>query len=317
MLSSGQLEQSHLQSIEILNLNLPFAIGVIPLLRLWPPLAYPLKSLFGPAAPLLTPIATGGRAVAATALAALAVAAQQPAATAAPTDYSNNPSAPTPVTANSLGAYIFEGQVKHYAGSVPTANINSDTCLSQTNVPTPPYNCADYITINIPSGFVISRINLDYYNSADDRAFIGFQSGAQFNTATGFVGSGMVAYNHFGWRGLCATSYGSLRLANTNNPVPPSATYNCTDGTNTEPVSTPGTTNLLTKVYTATPASPIPGTLGSGDYTFWIQQVSGDSSYQFTVQSTPTPAPLPVIGAAAAFGWSRRLRLRLRARSLG
>ena len=267
----------------------------------FPPLASPLKSLFGPAAP---------RAVAATALAALAVVAQQPAATAAPTDYSNNPSAPTPVTANSLGAYIFEGQVKHYAGSVPTANINSDTCLSPTNVPTPPYNCADYITINIPSGFVISRINLDYYNSADDRAFIGFQSGAQFNTATGFVGSGMVAYNHFGWRGLCATSYGQ-------NPATASANYNCFNGLANTQVTSLTATDLLTNVYTATPASPIPGTLGSGDYTFWIQQVSGDSSYQFTVQSAPAPGPLPVIGAAAAFGWSRRLRLRLRATSLG
>jgi hypothetical protein len=252
--------------------------------------------------------------VAATALAALAVVAQQPAATAAPTDYSNNPSAPTPVTANSLGAYIFEGQVKHYAGSVPTANITSAQCLSATNVPNPPYNCADYITINIPSGFVISRINLDYYNSADDRAFIGFQSGAQFNTTTGFVGTDLLAYNHFGWRGLCATTYGSLRLANTNNPVPPNATYNCTNGTTLDPVSTPTTTNLLTQLNSG---SPIPGTLGSGDYTFWIQQISGDSSYQFTVQSAPAPAPLPVIGAAAAFGWSRRLRLRLRATSLG
>jgi len=273
-----------------------------------PPLASPLKSLFGPAAP---------RAVAATALAALAVVAQQPAATAAPTDYSNNPSAPTPVTANSLGAYIFEGQVKHYAGSVPTANITSAQCLSATNVPTPPYNCADYITINIPSGFVISRINLDYYNSADDRAFIGFQSGAQFNTATGFVGSGMVAYNHFGWRGLCATSYGT-------NPTTPNANYNCFNGLTNVQVTSLTATDLLTNVNAGStppsannPASPIPGTLGSGDYTFWIQQVSGDSSYQFTVQSAPAPGPLPVIGAAAAFGWSRRLRLRLRATSLG
>jgi hypothetical protein len=257
--------------------------------------------------------------VAATALAALAVAAQQPAATAAPTDYSNNPSAPTPVTANSLGAYIFEGQVKHYAGSVPTANINSAQCLSATNVPNPPYNCADYITINIPSGFVISRINLDYYNSADDRAFIGFQSGAQFNTTTGFVGTDLLAYNHFGWRGLCATTYGPLRLPAAG------AANNCTNGTNTDPVSTPTTTNLLTNVNAGAnppnpnnPASPVPGYLGSGDYTFWIQQVSGDSGYQFTVQSVQqTPAPLPVIGAAAAFGWSRRLRRRLRSTSLG
>ena len=278
-------------------------------------MASPLKSIFGPAAPLLTPIATGGRAVAATALAALAVAAHQPAATAA--TYSNNPLEPTPVTADSLGRYIFEGQVAGTYSNITGGPTSSEQCLTATNVPSPTLNCADYIKINIPSGFVISRINLDYYNSADDRAFIGFQSGAQFITATGFVGTDLLAYNHFGWRGLCATSYGSLRLASTNNPVPPSATYNCTNGANLDPVSTPTTTNLLANVYTANPPSPIPGTLGSGDYTFWIQQVSGDSSYQFTVQSAPAPGPLPVIGAAAAFGWSRRLRLRLRATSLG
>jgi hypothetical protein len=247
--------------------------------------------------------------VAATALAALAVAAQQPAATAAVTDYSNNPSAPDSVSADSLGRYIFDGQVAQPS----SGPVNSATCLSATSGSTPAsYNCADYITINIPSGFTISRINLDYYDSADDRAFIAFQSGNQFTA--GQTGDGLLAYNHFGWRGLCATTYGSLRLANTNNPVPPSATYNCTNGTNTEPVSTPTTTNLLTQLNSG---SPIPGTLGSGDYTFWIQQISGDSRYTITVQSAPAPAPLPVIGAAAAFGWSRRLRLRLRATSLG
>jgi hypothetical protein len=246
--------------------------------------------------------------VAVTALAALAVAAQQPAATAA--TYSNIPTAPTTVTVDALGQYIFEGRV---AGDYDNSGGSSSStkCLNETNTR---INCADYIKISIPSGFAISRINLDYYDSTDDRAFIGFQSGAQFNIE-GFDGTDLLAYNHFGWRGLCATTYGDLRLANTNNPQPPSATYNCTNGANTEPVSTPTTTNLLTQVLAS---SPIPGYLGSGDYTFWIQQVSGDSSYQFTVQSVQqTPAPLPVIGAAAAFGWSRRLRRRLRSTSLG
>ena len=265
-------------------------------------MASQLKSFLGPAAPLLTPIAASGRAVAVTALAALAVAAQQPAATAA--TYSNIPTAPTTVTADALGQYIFEGRVAgNYAGQT-----SSTQCLNETN---PSINCADYITINIPSGFAISRINLDYYDSTDDRAFIGFQSGNQFTA--GFTGAGLLAYNHFGWRGQCATTYSS------SLPSQASASNNCINGlTNTTPVTSPTTTNLLTNVYTSNPASPIPGYLGSGDYTFWIQQVSGDSGYKFTVQSVQqTPAPLPVIGAAAAFGWSRRLRRRLRATSLG
>jgi hypothetical protein len=205
------------------------------------------------------------------------------------------------VTANSLGQYIFEGRV---AGNY--ANPNASTkCLNETN---PTINCADYITINIPSGFAISGINLDFYDAVDERAFIAFQGGNQFTA--GFTGTGLLAYNHFGWRGLCATNYGSLRpSANASN--------NCIDASNTTPVTSSTTSNLLTNVYTASPASPVPGNLGSGDYTFLIQQISGDSSYQFTVQSAQVPGPLPVIGAAAAFGWSRRLRLRLRARSLG
>ena len=264
-------------------------------------MASQLKSLLGPAAPLLTPIAASGRAVAVTALAALAVAAQQPAATAAVTDYSNNPLAPTSVSADLLGRYVFDGQV----GKNPA--VSSATCLAETNVANPPYNCADYITINIPSGFAISRINLDFYNAVDERAFIGFQSGSQF-TADQATGASLLAFNHFGWRGLCATSYGSLLpVANANN--------NCIDGSNTNPVTSSTTTNLLTQLNAS---SPTPGYLGSGDYTFWIQQISGDSRYTITVQNVQqTPAPLPVIGAAAAFGWSRRLRRRLRSTSLG
>jgi len=265
-------------------------------------LASQLKPFLGPAAPLLTPIAAGGRAVAVTALAALAVAAQQPAATAA--TYSNIPTAPTTVTADALGQYIFEGQVAGNYVNTPGGSSSSTKCLNETD---PLINCADYIKISIPSGFAISRINLDYYDSTDDRAFIGFQSGNQFTA--GFTGADLLAYNHFGWRGLCATTYGPLRLPAAG------AANNCTNGTNTDPVSTPTTTNLLTQVLAG---SPVPGYLGSGDYTFWIQQISGDSSYKFTVQSVQqTPAPLPVIGAAAAFGWSRRLRRRLRSTSLG
>jgi hypothetical protein len=220
------------------------------------------------------------------------------------------------VTADALGQYIFEGQVAGNYVNTPGGSSSSTKCLNETD---PLINCADYITINIASGFAISRINLDYYDSADERAFIAFQSGNQFTA--GFTGAGLLAYNHFGWRGLCATDYGTLRPTGTAISV----NNNCIDGSNTTPVSTPTTTNLLTNVNAGAtppnvnnPASPVPGYLGSGDYTFWIQQVSGDSSYKFTVQSVQqTPAPLPVIGAAAAFGWSRRLRRRLRATSLG
>jgi hypothetical protein len=258
-------------------------------------LAYFVKLLNNSASPQPTPIAASGRAVVATGLIAMALVAQQPAATAAPIDFSNDKNAPTQVFADSRNRYTFDGQV---AGT----GLNTASCAAAPSS----VNCVDYITINIPSARSISRINLDYYNSTDDRAFIGFQTGNKF-TANQANGAGMIAYNHFGWRGQCSTTYGSLRpTGNTLN--------NCIDSTNTTPVTSPTTTNLLTKVFSSSP-TPTPGQLGSGDYTFWIQQVSGDSSYTMTVESVP--GPLPVVGAAAAFGWSRRLRRRLRGQSRG
>lgn len=257
-----------------------------------------MKLLISSASPQLTSIAASGRAVVATGLIAMALVAQQPAATAAPTNYSNDKNAPTQVFADSRNRYTFDGQV---AGT----GLNTASCATAPSS----VNCVDYITINIPRARSISRINLDYYNSTDERAFIGFQTGNKF-TANQANGAGMIAYNHFGWRGQCSTTYGSLRP--TGNAI--NTLNNCIDSTNTTPVTSPTTTNLLTKVFSTSP-TPTPGQLGSGDYTFWIQQVSGDSRYTMTVQSVP--GPLPVVGAAAAFGWSRRLRRRLRGQSRG
>jgi hypothetical protein len=243
------------------------------------------------ASPLPVSLAAGGRGAAATALAVIALAPLQPAT--AQVAYSDDPNAPTLVTADSLGRYIFDGQV---------GNVGSQ---SQK----------DFITINVPSGMQISSINLDYYDAVDDRAFVSFQSGSQY-TANQTTGAGALAYNHFGWRGLCATTYGSLR------PTAPSANYNCTNGTTLDPLVTPASTNLLSNLYVSTtnPSqnSPTPGVLGAGTYTFWIQQISGDSRYTFTVQTSGTaaPGPLPLAGAAAAFGWSRRLRRRLNGQPL-
>lgn len=207
-------------------------------------------------------------------------------ASAAPTDYSNDPLNPSVVNINSLGQFVFEGHV----GTG--------------------FNVADYITINVPQGLAITSINLNYYDSTDDRGFVAVQPGTQFtavpNTTNGTL-PGSVAFNHFGWRGLCSTSYGSLR------PTPASANNNCIDGTNTTPVTTATNTNLFTNLLAGSPRIDSSGVLAAGDYSFWIQQPSGDSFYTFTVQTgaAPAPGPLPLAGAVGAFGWSRRLRRRL------
>jgi len=228
------------------------------------------------------------------------LATAKPAA-AAPTDYSNDPLNPSVVSLNGLGQFIFDGHV----GGTSSGGV----CT-----PTSGWSCYDYITVNVPSGFAITGINLTNYDSTDDRAFVGVQAGSQF-TASLTTGSGMLGYNHFGWRGLCSANYGSLR------PNPASGSNNCIDSANTTPLPTALNTNLLTNVYVNNPplntgpSSPtFSSPLGAGAYTFLIQQVSGDSLYTFTVQTSPTaaPGPLPVLGAGAAFGFSRRLRRRLR-----
>ena len=221
-------------------------------------------------------------------------------AAAAAVDYSNDPLNPSVVSIDAFGKFLFDG---HVGGTGSTASCT----------PIAGWSCADYITVTVPEGLAINTINLDFYNSTDDRAFIAVQAGNQW-TANQTTGAGSLAYNHFGWRGLCATTYGASRLASTNNPTPPSATYNCTNGTDTDPRTTPISTNLFTNVLTGSPKLGAPLTAGS--YTFWIQQVSGDSEYTFTVSTINVPAPLPLLGAGAAFGWSRRLRRRLRSSSL-
>jgi hypothetical protein len=224
-------------------------------------------------------------------LASLATAAVAvlPGAPAQAVDYSNDPLNPSLVTPNGLGQYIFEGRVD---GPGPTAS----SC-------TPAYNCFDYVTITIPSGMQVTEIILDSYNSTDDRAFVAIQAGNQF-TATVAANRlpGALAYNHFGWRGLCATTYGALR------PIPASANNNCILGDNVTPV-TGQLTDLFDSVLPG--STKLPTSLPPGDYTFWIQQVSGDSEYRFLVTSS-VPGPLPLLGAAAGFGFSRRLRRRVK-----
>lgn len=234
-----------------------------------------------------------GLSVLAVALFGAAVALPREAA-AAPVDYSNDPLNPSVVSIDAFGKFLFDGHV----GGTSSGGV----CT-----PTAGWSCVDYITVTVPEGLAINNINLDFYNSTDDRAFIAVQAGNQW-TANQTTGVGSLAYNHFGWRGQCATTYGALR------PTAANALYNCTNGTDTNPLTTPTSTNLLTNLLAGSPKPA--GPLGAGSYTFWIQQVSGDSEYRFTVSTINVPAPLPLLGAGAAFGWSRRLRRRLRSSSL-
>jgi hypothetical protein len=169
-------------------------------------------------------------------------------------------------------------------------------------------NCIDYVTINVPSGREIDAIKLSSYDSTDDRVFLAIMNGTQF-TATpdwsAFTLPGALAYNHAGWSGLCAQTYGPKRPS-------ANAANNCIQMDNATPV--PGTIVdlLATSSIGGSPAAV--GSLPAGNYSIWFQQVSGESRYTVvaSTRALPVPGPLPLLGAAAGFSFTRRLRRRVK-----
>jgi len=213
----------------------------------------------------------------------LAVVAATTAAQA--TDYSDNPLIPTEIFADASGNFTF---TVNQAGA-------SNVCI-------PGSNCKDYVFFNVPTGRTFTGLTMDFYNSTDDRAFVALQAGSQFTAVqVGTTLPGALAYNHAGWRGLCAASYGPLR------PVSYNTAYNCMDNTLTPVPGRP--TDLFTQVLSGSPTVTAP--LPAGAYVIWTQQISGISEYTLTATTAPAPGPLPVLGALGAFGWSRRLRRRI------
>ena len=210
----------------------------------------------------------------------------------AATDYSDNPLAPTPVTIGKDGTFEFE--VKQSGAGAPTF-----ACVAGKN-------CKDYVTFNVPTGHVLNGFKLKSYDSTDNRAFVAIQAGTQFTaTPSGGTLPGALAFNHLGWRGLCAQSYGSLR------PTGAELTgANCLQADNVTPVVGANTDLLKAPSIGGSPLAV--GFLPAGDYSVWLQQVSGVSEYTF-IGTTAVPGPLPAVGAVVGLAWSRRLRRRLQA----
>ena len=229
------------------------------------------------------------------ALGAVATSALTTAPAQAAMNYSDDPMAPTLVDMALDGTYTFDLE---QAGEGPP----NFACVSGRN-------CIDYVTINVPYGREIDAIKLTSYDSTDDRVFLAIMSGTQFTATPDFATSklpGALAYNHAGWRGLCAQTYGPLR------PLTYVADNNCIQMDNATPV--PGTIVdlLATSSIGGSPAAV--GSLPAGNYSIWFQQVSGESSYTVvaSTRALPVPGPLPLLGAAAGFSFTRRLRRRVK-----
>lgn len=209
----------------------------------------------------------------------------------AATNYSDDPLAPTPVSMGSDGTFEFE--VKQEGAGAPTF-----ACVAGKN-------CKDYVTFTVPAGRVLNGLKMSYYDSTDDRAFVAIQAGSQFTAVpSGATLPGALAYNHNGWRGLCAQTYGSLR------PNPASANNNCIQADNLTPVA--GANTNLFKAPSIGGSPVAVKFLPAGTYSVWMQQVSGVSEYTM-VGTTAVPGPLPLVGTLGALAMGRRLRRQLKA----
>jgi hypothetical protein len=147
-------------------------------------------------------------------------------------------------------------------------------------------NNQDWLSLTVPPGFQLNSLVLFSYTSTDGQGFTGLQSG------TAFVGSvnspaSYLGYAHFG----TAASNGADLPANIV-------------GLNILPAmgnNGPGHVSAGAQGFTAP--------LGSGTYTFLIQQLGSSTGYQFDYGVTPVPEPsaLAMLGCGLFFLARRKL----------
>jgi len=124
----------------------------------------------------------------------------------------------------------------------------------------------DWIALTVPGGFQLSSIVLQTYSSADSQGFTGFQNGASFVGNPEASASAYAGFTHFG----TGAQNGALPPVNLLHAdlLPIMA----------DPANAPGAQGF-------TPP------LGAGTYTFLIQQLGANTSYQFDYGVTPVPEP--------------------------
>lgn len=131
----------------------------------------------------------------------------------------------------------------------------------------------DWFAITIPVGYQLSSMTLGDYDSLNQLAFVGFQAGPLF------VGDYLSADSYLGYTHFGHDLVGQDLLAVMADPL------------------------------VAEGAQGYTPPLGSGRYTFLVQQFDEDTLYQFDFEVTPVPAPATLgvgMGAAWAAGRHRR-----------
>ena len=152
--------------------------------------------------------------------------------------------------------------------------LGSNT-LSASSFNSPFVDDVEYVKVTVPAGAWMHRLSLTNYVSDDPRAFIGFVSGPTFPTdANSTAAATLLGYAHFG--------------SNTYMPLD----------------------NMLVSMSTAAGAAGFTYPLAAGDYTFWVQQTSGQLTqytFDYQVQLVPEPTALAAVALGAVLLRRRRV----------
>lgn len=151
----------------------------------------------------------------------------------------------------------------------------------------------DWVALTVPAGLELSSLVLAVYQSTDLQGFTGFQKGPNF-VGSAFVAASYVGYSHYG-------------TGATNGALPPTNLV----GVDLLP--------LMANPALAAGAQGFTPPLGSGTYTFLIQQLGAVTNFQFDYNVVAVPEPstaLLVAGGIAALGTAERRRRHRNERSL-
>jgi hypothetical protein len=116
----------------------------------------------------------------------------------------------------------------------------------------------DYFTFEVPSGWNLSSVFHQTYESDDFRGFIGLQAGTQLTEPpVGANASNLLGYTLFGVDTVGSEIIDDLAASGASLP----------------------------------PATGFDAPLPAGDYTFWLQQTGTLTTYSFDFVLTPVPEP--------------------------
>ena len=153
----------------------------------------------------------------------------------------------------------------------------------------------DWVAVTIATGFQMNSYVNAAYAGPDAQGFTGFQAGSTFTGNAGLPGS-YAGYAHFG-------------TGATNSGVSGGAP---TTTVGIDLLSNPNYMSQNSSGGTADGATGYTPPLPAGTYTFLIQQLGSNVSYEFdmSVTAVPEPAAIGLLAAAATLVLPRRRRIR-------